>query len=55
MINVIVFSTLGFADAATNPIDFPIAPAFAVPKVSNHSFLQLVVFLLCVKLVLSFP
>ena len=22
----------GFADAATQPIDFPIAPAFAVPK-----------------------
>ena len=22
----------GFADAATKPIDFPIAPAFAVPK-----------------------
>ena len=23
---------LGFADAATQPIDFPIAPALAVPK-----------------------
>lgn len=32
-----VFSQLlGFADAATNPIDFPIAPAFAVPKVSSY-------------------
>lgn len=24
---------LGFHDAATDPIDFPIAPAFAIPKV----------------------
>lgn len=28
---------LAFQDAATEPIDFPIAPAFAVPKVSTHS------------------
>lgn len=30
---------IGFQDAATEPIDFPIAPAFAVPKVCllhNH-------------------
>lgn len=25
---------VGFADAATDPIDFPIAPALATPKVS---------------------
>ena len=24
---------VGFCDAATDPIDFPIAPAFATPKV----------------------
>lgn len=24
----------GFADAAIDPIDFPIAPAYAIPKVS---------------------
>ncbi|XP_048094093.1 acetyl-CoA acetyltransferase, mitochondrial [Alosa alosa] len=28
---------VAFADAATNPIDFPIAPAFAVPKVLEMS------------------
>ena len=26
----------GFADAAIEPIDFPTAPAFAVPKVRNE-------------------
>ncbi|XP_066999500.1 acetyl-CoA acetyltransferase, mitochondrial isoform X2 [Anabrus simplex] len=28
---------VGFMDAATEPIDFPIAPAFAVPKLLEHT------------------
>lgn len=30
-----VFS-VAFADAAVAPIDFPIAPVYAMPKVSSH-------------------
>lgn len=30
-----VLFSIAFADAAVAPIDFPIAPAFAIPKVST--------------------
>lgn len=29
-----LFVLVGFADAAVDPIDFPISPAFAIPKVN---------------------
>lgn len=31
---LLLFFYIAFADAAVAPIDFPIAPAYAVPKVS---------------------
>lgn len=35
--SVFLSLSVAFADAAVAPIDFPIAPAFAVPKVSMSS------------------
>ena len=32
----------GFQDAATDPIDFPIAPALAIPTVSKESYSKLI-------------
>jgi acetyl-CoA C-acetyltransferase len=29
---------VGFEDGATDPIDFPLAPAFAIPKVGFFAF-----------------
>lgn len=34
-------SSSGFADASVAPIDFPIAPAAAMPKVHSSEFIQL--------------
>ena len=34
-VSMIFLVISGFADAAIDPIDFPTAPAFAIPKVSN--------------------
>lgn len=41
---------LAFADAATEPQDFPIAPAYAVPKVIAHLYLLVIVNLSCIKI-----
>lgn len=41
---------LAFADAATEPQDFPIAPAYAVPKVIAHLYLLVIVSLSCIKI-----
>lgn len=32
---------IAFEDAATDPIDFPIAPSFAIPKVNTSQYKQL--------------
>jgi acetyl-CoA C-acetyltransferase len=35
-----IAKVVGFYDAATEPIDFPIAPAFAIPNVSQNFHLN---------------
>jgi len=35
---------VGYYDAATDPIDFPIAPAFAMPKVEIYCGIFLIIF-----------
>ena len=39
----------GFADAAVDPIDFPVAPAYAVPKVRTGDSANLC-FAYCIKI-----